>query len=54
MARIARLPARFLFAAAVLGSLGFGTSQAFASPAASQSLACGPGCIYRQYQCICL
>jgi hypothetical protein len=54
MARIARLPVRFAYAAAVLGSLAFGATQAFASPAASKTLACGPGCIYRQYQCICL
>lgn len=32
MARIARLPARFVFAAAVLGSLAFGATQAFAAP----------------------
>jgi hypothetical protein len=34
MARIARLPARLVYAAAVLGSLAFGATQAFAgSPA---------------------
>ena len=40
MARIARLPARFVFAAAVLASLAFGATQAFAgSPAPPTSVA---------------
>jgi hypothetical protein len=54
MTRLTRLPARFVFAAAVACALGFGATQAFASPATSQAGVCGPGCIYRQYQCICL
>ncbi len=48
--------ARFLFAAVLACTLGFGATQAFASPSTGtdRDAACGPGCIYRQYQCICL
>lgn len=54
MTRIVNAPGRFLFAAALACALGFGATQAFASPAASQIGVCGPGCVYRNYQCICL
>jgi hypothetical protein len=54
MTRIVNAPGRFLFAAALACALGFGATQAFASPAASQAAVCGPGCVYRNYQCICL
>lgn len=43
MTRIARLPARFAYATAVLGSLAFGATQAFAAPAvpsAAEARAC--------------
>ena len=43
MARIARIPTRFVYAAAVLGSLAFGATQAFAAPsalAASEARSC--------------
>ncbi len=56
MARIARLPARFAFAAAVLGSLGFGATQALAAPSApsaSEARFCGIDCEWRGYYCIC-
>ena len=56
MARIARLPARFAFAAGVLGSLAFGATQAFAAPSApsaSEARFCGIDCEWRGYYCIC-
>jgi hypothetical protein len=56
MARIARLPARFAFAAAVLGSLAFGATQAFAAPpapCASEARLCGPDCELRNGRCFC-
>lgn len=37
MARNIRIPARFVYAAAVLGSLAFGATQAFATPAESSA-----------------
>ncbi|HEX8272925.1 MAG TPA: hypothetical protein VF615_09835 [Longimicrobiaceae bacterium] len=37
MARIARIPARLAYAAALLGSLAFGATQAFAAPATPSS-----------------
>lgn len=42
MARIIRVPGRFLFATAVLGSLAFGATQALATPHAptAESRAC--------------
>jgi len=53
MARIARLPARFAFAAAVLGSLAFGATQAFAAPPASEARFCGTDCAWQGYKCVC-
>jgi hypothetical protein len=37
MSRIARTPSRFLLAAAVLAALGFGASQALATPRAAEA-----------------
>jgi hypothetical protein len=37
MSRIARISSRILLAAAALGSLGFGTAQAFAAPPAAEA-----------------
>jgi hypothetical protein len=56
MARIARLPVRFAFAAAVLGSLAFGATQAFAAvgPAeATRSWCPFPDCVMQGYRCVC-
>lgn len=56
MARIARIPARFVYAAALLGSLAFGATQAFAAPAepsASVARFCGIDCEWRGYHCVC-
>ncbi|MEW5929879.1 MAG: hypothetical protein AB1941_20695 [Gemmatimonadota bacterium] len=56
MTRIARIPARLAYAAALLGSLAFGATQAFAAPAgppASEARFCGIDCEWREYYCIC-
>lgn len=58
MARIARLPTRFVFAVAVLGSLAFGATQAFATPPAPSADAarfCDPNfCYWVGPRCYCL
>lgn len=57
MIRIIRKPARVVFAVAVLGSLGFGVSQALAAqtwPTDPTPLYCGPDCEYRERMgCVC-
>ena len=56
MARIARLPDRFAFAAAVLGSLAFGATQALAAtwPTDPSPTWCpGPDCAVQGYKCVC-
>ena len=56
MARIARLPSRLVYAAALLGSLAFGATQAFAEPAAptsSEGRFCGIDCAWQGYKCVC-
>ncbi|HEX2188103.1 MAG TPA: hypothetical protein VHG51_04360 [Longimicrobiaceae bacterium] len=45
-----------LFAAAVLGALGFGATQALAAPSTppdSEARFCGPDCRWQGYYCIC-
>lgn len=57
MARIARLPVRLAYAAALLGSLAFGTTQAFAGtiwPTPPDPAYCGPDCEWRERMgCVC-
>ena len=56
MSRITRIPARLVYAAALLGSLAFGATQAFAeppAPSASEARFCGIDCEWRGYYCIC-
>jgi hypothetical protein len=57
MSRILRAPASFVFAVAVLGSLGLGVSQAFAAPSTptdSEARYCtGPDCKWQGSQCVC-
>lgn len=57
MSRIPRIPARLVYAAAVLGSLAFGATQAFAAPPSSSDSAprwCdGPFCEWREMVCVC-
>jgi hypothetical protein len=56
MSRIARLPVRLVYAAAVLGSLAFGARQAFAAtgPAeAARSWCPFPECVMQGFRCVC-
>lgn len=56
MTRIARIPTRFVYAAAVLGALAFGATQAFAEPAApssSDARFCGIDCAWKGAYCVC-
>lgn len=56
MTRIIRKPARVAFAAALLGTLAFGTTQAFATPAtpsSSEARFCGIDCKWTGLTCVC-